>query len=55
MKIATFLDTSKESVRQWCEGFVRIMDYTDNFSNFFEDLLTFDRFAESVPNKNSLI
>ena len=28
-----------------------IVDYTDNFSNFFEDLLRLDRFAESVEDE----
>ena len=28
-----------------------IVDYTDKFSNFFEDLLRLDRFAESVEDE----
>ena len=27
------------------------VDYTDKFSNFQEDLLTFDRFAQSVEDE----
>ena len=28
-----------------------LVDYTDNFSNFFEDLLRLDRFAESIEDE----
>ena len=28
-----------------------VVDYTDKFSNFFEDLLRLDRFAQSVEDE----
>ena len=31
--------------------FSSVVDYTDKFSNFFEDLLRLDRFAQSVEDE----
>jgi hypothetical protein len=30
------------------------VDYTDKFSNFFEDLLKLDRFAESIEEESGV-
>ena len=42
--------SKKEKTGKTCD-FSGLVDYTDKFSNFFEDLLRLDRFAQSVDDE----
>ena len=42
--------TNENGSQKGCRIF-RLVDYTDKFSNFFEDLLKLDGFAQSVEDE----